>query len=360
MFLPPELVNAMAGFQSLEDRREFYQIYRHADLDDQRNLAYAPAVLAYQSLTGRPPFEETREEELTERMRSGLVTNPRHIVPEIAEEVGRTLHAALADPEGTLPGLEDWTDIFQSWIQQGTHREITDEERREILEYADAQQRGMERTYRRREHLRKNWRRYVGITLLAVLIGTIPATILYRSFEPRETTGFEPADVVRAFYYGMNELDHELMADATIEGAGDSDIREVTTMFVVSRMRTAVELESSLIDAREWHDDGKPRIPEGKSVYGVANLRLEGLRPAVEGEQAFRATYEKWYPTGMSRDSSGEGILVGFERVDRVFLRRSRGDWVIYSIERLEDRTMERRRPDGTLIEAEPAETSGN
>jgi hypothetical protein len=58
----------------------------------------------------------------------------------------------------------------------------------------------------------------------------------------------------------------------------------------------------------------------------------------------------------MSRDSNGEGILVGFERVDRIFLRRSRGDWVIYSIQRLEDRTMERRRPDGTLIEQAPAD----
>jgi hypothetical protein len=42
---------------------------------------------------------------------------------------------------------------------------------------------------------------------------------------------------------------------------------------------------------------------------------------------------------------------VGFERVDRVFLRQSRGDWVIYDLQRLEDRTMERRNTDGTLIE---------
>jgi hypothetical protein len=351
LFLPPELVEAMTGYQSLEDRYRFYQIYRHPDLDAGQNLSYAVAVLAFQSLTGRAPFEETNEEELTERMRSGLVTSPRYIVPEISEDVAARLRASLADPEGKLPSIAEWTDIFQTWIREGTHREITDEERRELLDYAEAEQRGMERTYRRREHLRKNWRRYVGISLLAVLIGTIPATILYRSFEPRSTAGFDPAEVVRAYYYGMNELDHERMDDATVDGAGNTDIREVTTMFVVSRMRTAVEMESNIIDARDWYADGKPEIPQGKSVYGVANLRLEALRPPAEGEHAFRVTYEKWYPTGMSRESGGEGILVGFERVDRVFLRQSRGDWVIYDLQRLEDRTMERRNTDGTLIE---------
>jgi hypothetical protein len=356
LFLPPELVEAMTGYQSHEDRYFFYQIYRHPDLTPEQNLSYALAVLAFQSLTGRTPFDETDEEQLVERMRSGLVTSPRYIVPEITEEVSARLRSSLADPEGKLPSIREWADIFQSWIQQGTHREITGEERRELIASAEAEHRGMERTYRRREHLRNNWRRYVGITLLAVLIGTIPATILYRSFEPRRTAGFEPAEVVRAYYYGMNELDHELMDDATVDGAGDTDIREVTTMFVVSRMRTAVELESSLIDAREWYAEGQPTIPEGKSVYGVANLRLEALRPPAEGEHAFRVTYEKWYPTGMSRESGGEGILVGFERVDRVYLRESRGDWVIYELQRLEDRTMERRNTDGTLIDGQNGE----
>lgn len=357
LFLPPDLVEAMTGFQSLEDRHRFYEIYRHPDLSRQQNMAYALAVLSYQSLTGTEPFEEQDEQELIERMRSGLVTSPRYIVPEITEEVSDALRSSLADPDGRLPNLEEWTDTFQSWIRNGTHREITEEERRELVERAAAEQRGMERTYRRREHIRRNWRRYVGITLLAVLIGTIPATILYRTFEPRETVGFQPAEVVRAFYYGMNELDHEIMGDATVDGAGDTDIREVTTMFVVSRMRTAVELDSRLIDAREWYADGKPQITEGREVYGVAELQLEALRAPAEDERAFRARYEKWYPTGMDRESGGEGILVGFERVDRLFLRRSRGDWVIYRIDRLEDRTIERRNPDGTLIETPAAES---
>ncbi|MFP4374201.1 MAG: hypothetical protein ACLFPO_07710 [Spirochaetaceae bacterium] len=359
LFLPPELVSAMSGFQSPDDRREFYEVYRHPDLDTERNLSYAVAVLAFQSLTGRVPFEETDEQELTERMRSGLVADPRYIVPEILEDVGKTLRSCLADPHGKLPTLDGWAEIFQGWIRTGTHREISDEERRRLLDEAEAEQRGMERTYRRREHIRRNWRRYVAITLLAVFIGTIPATILYRSFEPRETVGYGPAEVVEAFYYGMNELNHEIMGDATVDGAGSSEIREVTTMFVVSRMRTAVEMRSGVIDAREWHAEGKPPIEEGRQVYGVADLRLEALRPPDEDEHAFRATYEKWYPTGMDGDGDGEdqNILVGFERVDRVYLRQSRGDWVIYRIERLEDRTMERRHIDGTII-GEPSQRS--
>jgi hypothetical protein len=214
----------------------------------------------------------------------------------------------------------------------------------------------MERTYRRREHLRKNWRRYVGITLIAVLVGTIPATIIYRMFEPRTTAGLDAPEVVEAFYFSMNRLDHETMADATVNNAGDADIREVTTMYVVSRMRTAVEMTGGIIDARDWYEQGKPEVPEGKQVYGVADLRLEGIRPAEEGEAAFRVSYEKWYPTGMSRDDpSGNGMLVGFERVDRVYVRENRGDWVIYRIDRIEDRTVERRNLDGA--QQEQAET---
>ena len=351
LFLPPDLLKTMTDFQSSESRWEFHDIYRHPDLDEQENSSYAVGVLAFQSLTGTPPFEETEEQELIERMRSGLVANPRHIVPEILPEVADTLHKAMADPEGKLPAVEEWTDIFQKWIQSGTHREITEEERERIVEEAQAEKQGMERTYRRREHLRKNWRRYVGITLIAILVGTIPATIIYRMFEPRSTVGLSAPEVVRAFYYGMNRLDHETMADATVENAGDSEIREVTTMYVVSRMRTAVEMDGAMIDARDWYAQGKPEIPEGKSVYGVADLRLEGIRPARDGEAAFRVSYEKWYPTGVSEESSGEGILVGFERVDRVYLKQSRGDWVIYRIDRIEDRTLEKRNPDGTVRE---------
>jgi hypothetical protein len=354
LFLPPDLMKSMADFQSLKDRHTFYQVYRHPDLDGEQNLSFARAVLAFQSLTGETPFEENEEEALTERMRSGFVTPARHLVPEIAPEVADRLQKCLTDPEGKLPSLEEWSDIFQSWIQNGTHREITDEERRELLEYAEAERRGMERAYRRREHWRKNWRRYVGISLLAVLIGTIPATIIYRSFEPRSTKGMTAPQVVEAFYYGMNELNHEIMGDATVDGAGDAEIREVTTMFVVSRMRTAVEMDSQLIDAREWVSDGKPEIPEGQNVYGVANLKVDGLRPPEEGQQAFEVSYQKWYPTGLSQESGVSGTLVGFERVDRVYLRQSRGDWVIYRIDRLEDRTIEKRNSDGTS-QPEPA-----
>ncbi|MFO8064324.1 MAG: hypothetical protein R6V29_06770 [Spirochaetia bacterium] len=355
LFLPPELLRSLTEFQSPEDRHEFHQAYRHPDLKDGRNLSYALAVLAYQSLTGTRPFEEDDEEELTERVRSGLVANPRHLVPEISPEVADTLKKALSDPHGALPDLEQWGEIFQTWIQHGTHRDISEEERQEILEYAKAEQQGMERSYRRREYIRKNWRRYVGITLIAVLVGTIPATIIYRQLEPRSTAGLDPPGVIRAFYYGMNELDHERMADAVVEGAGREAIREVTTMFVVSRMRTAMERTSSLIDARDWVEDGRPEIPDGQSVYGVTDLQIERLRPPREGEEAFRVTYNKWYPTGMEEESGGggggdggEGMLIGFERQDRVSLRRSRGEWVIYEMERLQDETIERRNIDGT------------
>ncbi|MFP4010724.1 MAG: hypothetical protein ACLFUM_03420 [Spirochaetaceae bacterium] len=361
LFLPAEMVREVAGFQSHEDHRHFYRIYRHPDLAESGNLSYALAVLAYRSLTGEIPFDEDDEDQLNQRMRSGLVTNPRHIVPEIRPEVADVVQRALADPEGRLPRCAEWEELFQSWIQEGTHREISDEERNTLLEEAEAERRGMERTYRRRERLRKNWHRYVGITLIAVLIGTIPATVVYRSFEPPKTAGLEPEEVVEAFYYGMNSLDHELMEDATIEGAGRSEIREVTTMFVVSRMRTAVEQASGIIDAREWVAEGKPSVPEGRSVYGVTNLRLEAMRPPVEGEQAYRARYEKWYPTDSDRESetqsvtgeTDENMLIGFERVDEVYLREHRGEWAIYDIERVEEHISERRRPDGSPIESE-------
>jgi len=187
LFLPPDLLRSMTEFQSPEDRHEFYEAYRHPDLKEEQNVSYAIGVLAYQSLTGTRPFNEDDEEELTERARSGLVTNPRYLVPEISPEVADTLKKALSDPQSALPELPQWSEIFQSWIQHGTHREISDEERQEILRYAEAERHGMERSYRRREYIRKNWRRYVGITLIAVLVGTIPATIIYRQLEPRST-----------------------------------------------------------------------------------------------------------------------------------------------------------------------------
>jgi hypothetical protein len=341
LFLPKQVMQTITGHLTLEDQTEFYGLYNHPDLDEERNRSFALAVLLFYALTGEYPYQAESDEELRSLMRDQVVTKPVYVVPEIRPELSDWLAEILESPRTAAPSLEEWVGHFHQWIQSGTHRELSEEERIDIQAKATTNREAMEKSFRRREFFRKNWKRIALFGVIGIVLGTIPGTILYNSLQPREIAGLPPEEVVRTFYQSVNRFDHTTMQDAVVDGAGRQLIREVTNLYVMSRMRMSVELSTGFVDAQEWVDNGKPTLDSDSAVYGVANLQVSELPASGDEGRAFRAEYQKWQPRvdrsgEQAEPETGSDAVIGYERVDRLHLREEGDSWVIYRLERVE------------------------
>lgn len=347
LFLPGSLTQLVTEQQSATDRMEFTQVYAHPDRDDQQNHSFALAVICYRALTGEFPFAAANEEELREAMRTRQPLEAALRAPEVSPEVSAVLQSVLNPQQSEALSLDRWHELLTGWRSNGVYRHLTDQQRFEIRAQAVTVERKRSRSYRRRDYWRRNWKKITTIALIVTLVGSVPGTMLRNWLQPRATAGMQSDEVVEAFYRSINRFDHSTMEDAVIDGAGRQEIREVTNLFVMSRMRLAVEMQTGFIDAQQWRSAADDTIPEGTIPYGVAELQIQP-RYEAEQEAEYLVRYEKWMPGDVEaledrQQSDRPPTLIGLLREDRVLLRIDRGDWAIYAIERLSESLIDQR-----------------
>jgi hypothetical protein len=344
LFLPREIAQNMTEHQLISDQLELYEVFNHPDVGADQNQSYVLAVLLYRALTGSFPFHAKSEEELHSRIRDEAFTDAVLRVPEIRKDVSDFISATLSDPAGKNINLKKWCTRLDAFAEEGYFRDISEDEKKELTERAQRRERQVQSKFQRNELIRKHWRTAAVITLIVIVVGSIPGTIIYNQLQPRATAGLPPDEVVRAFYSSIGEFDHMTMEDATVDGAAAGLIREVTNLFVLSRMRMSVEMTTGFIDPQQWIDAERPELEPDVRLYGVSDLRIESLRESEE-EFVYRVRYRRWTPsfTGTLEDDpqvAAEQVqndTESFRRVDRVSLRRDGEDWVIYELEVLEE-----------------------
>jgi hypothetical protein len=334
LVLPPDILGAIRDHQDYAERIARMERFIHPDRSNAENASFAIAASTYYVLTGTFPYTGTDEEELHARTRAAdpLPANMRVI--GIRDDISQTLQEQLA-PQDDKPPLppSDWASLLRTWQKEGTTRALTDEEREAAEQQAQQRNERIERSFRRREGMRRNGRKALIIAAIVIIVGSVPATIIRNALAPRATAGLPPAEVVTVFYTSINSLDHMTMEDAVIDNAAVELTREVTNLFVLDRQRMSVEMESGFVDAAAWRDAGMPTLSNGRVPYGVYGLELETL-PAPDGEVWFRASYERWVPDYDNAEITGRTGILGLDNVDIVRLRQDRReDWVIYERE---------------------------
>lgn len=338
LFIPREILASIREHQGMEGRIEQFERFNFPDLSAEANLSFAFAVLAYRVLTGEYPFDATDDETIHNRMRASAHLPPVYRRPQLKPEISRAIDAALSEPSDKGAEPREWGRRFEEW-SGGFTRELSPAERQSIEERARQEEQRREKVFRRKEFGRKHGRKVVVIALIAIIVGTIPGTIIYNALQPRETAGFGPGEVVRTFYESVADLDHMLMEDCVIDDAGKPLIREVTNLFVLTRMRMSVEMQTGFVDAESWRTQGMPELENNMSPYGIANLQINFVR-GNEEEQVFDVEYEKWSPNYDSEIVDETSVMLGIvgRRIEeRVYLTRDKGDWVIYRFDRTAD-----------------------
>ncbi len=321
-----------------ERRYRYFQLCRHPDLNHRQNLSYALAVLSYATCSGSLPFDENLEwMMIREHMRHGVMRSILETSPDIRASVAEVIEPVLLNPKRCDISLNRWTSYFQQWLRQGVCQEFS------ASEMDEARRRGAAITERnRRAFDRRNfWRRRSKMIWLAgiacFIVAFFTVTIIGNLSRQRATAGLSSVEVVRLFYLSQNRLDHETMRDCVAGRVGKGDIDEVSNLYVISRVRLAVENYVGLIDPRVWRNRGEPDLGDA-ALYGVENLAISVIR-ANENAIEIEANYRKWRPVFDGEDHlEGYGNSVAFEQRDRLLMKMEGNDWSIADLTRLYQR----------------------
>lgn len=337
LFLPDSIMEKALSVLPLENRTAEYEVFNHPDLAGEAGLSFSLGCLAYRIVTGVLPWDEIGEEELHTAMRSRLPLPPRLKKPGIRDEVSAFIMRAFS--EGEKPNLAEWDEALSAWISRGAEFELGDEEleaRRREAARAEAERAGKAA---RRRFWERNRTGLFAAAVVAVVAGSIAWSVASNLLKPRATKGFPPEEVVRTFYRSMNTFDHVVMEDCVLGDAGKAYIGEAMNLFVVSRMRLSAEMSTGFVDAEEWTRKGRPEVPAGKVVYGIADLAVKRTGGSEENPE-YLVSFEHWAPVPAEPDSKqppkSRGIAIG----EKVTMVRSKGDWVIGRIERISEKPL--------------------
>ena len=331
LFLPPGLMTVLKDSRPVEYRLRACEAINHPYISGKDAFSYTLAALAYRVLTGEFPFMDETEQGLRDRVRRLRVT-PAHLVrPEIREEVSDLIAKALAKP-GSV-SVAGWIEAFESWRKESPFRPVSDEEKTAILTKAADHRQKAARSFRSTVFLERNGRTILVVAAAVLVVAAVASSILRNALAPRATKGFSAEKVVETFYKSIGPLDHQVMENCVIQGAGKAEINEAINLFVISRQTIAYEGKSYIVDAAEWDAKGRPAVVSPSFVHGVSRLQI--TRESGDPEPVFLATYERYARAFEDQSLEAAPAINGRKVTDRLYLKQDKGDWVIYRIDRL-------------------------
>ena len=303
-FAPPEIIARTLTHLPESSELAYVERHTHPDLQGERRDAMALGIWVYRILTGAWPFPGESVAEIRDRFRSSPPRPPRALRPSLEASIAEALETLLSDPrpesaEALLERLQELKDLDVG---------VTTQEEEEVRQREERRWNEGTRKLRQRRYLSRNWKKLLLLGVIVLVVLSVPISIVRRALEPSPLEGMGVTEVTKTFYYAMNEFDHVLMEEAVIQKAAEDKLREVTNLYIFSRMQGAMEGSSRFVDAQSWRDDGMPELRQGHHAYGVANLRILSTR--AEGEQAtVTVRYEKWEPaSGEEEQESGETV----------------------------------------------------
>ncbi|NOY08461.1 MAG: hypothetical protein GXP33_06440 [Spirochaetes bacterium] len=346
LFLPPKLMENVNAAKPAHYRIDVFDKFNNPVLNGEDASVFTIGIIAYKLSTGEYPFNADSEEEIHERIRTQDVLPPQFIVPGIRDEISGFIMESLKRDKETgrhessikIPGLAHWEDNLEQWLKSSVYRTIDEDKKNTILKEAQIRKERVAKYFNRRVFWQRNRTKILTISLIIIISGAVLGSIMKNVFAPRLTHGYTPIEVVKAFYNSMNTLDSQKISDCVIDKAGKEEVNQVTNLYVISRVSMGYGGKSNIMSAVVWNKKGRPPLKPPLSVYGVLDLNIKTLSP--EPEPVFLAEYHKWVPVSEDENTGNtkaelKKAYQGFAVTDKLYLKKDRGDWVIYRIERL-------------------------
>ena len=321
LFLEEELARQVVRNLPADRRQRVLEPYADPRQSGNAQIVWFVLNAAYHQLTGSQPPQRLGSEPVDPIHLHNTAVRP--VVAQCIESVLNRLQPATADVLVELQqalGDGGWTDRPSA------------EEAQQRLEEARRRHTSSTTSHRRLTFWRRNRTRMALVTIGAVLVLSVPLSILRNHLAPPATVGLEPMEVISAFYRGWSTLDHQLMEDALASGVAPGIIREVTNIFVIDRVRSAHEMTHFMVSPEAWYgmdpDQRSARIPYGPhnpelTVVDASDSRLEVI-----------AEYWMYRPDG--DDDQSAAVPWRTRMRDRLTVAPGRRSWEIVSLHSIE------------------------
>ena len=333
-FLRPRFASSFLG---LTGRTEGSWDLSSPQLPPAGQTAFSAALLLYRSLTGQDPYSGD-EGDRRERMVRRIYLPLEYFFPGLPEPLSRWTTQALEGAPGAKPSLQEGVTLLKEakrFLSPGTIPSPEEESRRRtVLKRFERKQKALK--------IRRFFRRRGTLVLLVLAVtgaaAAVGVPLIAGALAPPLTRGWEPEEVVRGYYQGINSLDPELLDGVTAGKAGKQRRDQVTSLFAITRIRMGYEGVSPQINARDWIDQGQRPLEEGELLYGISDLQIRRI-----DEKRFLTVYKEWTSEAESASPSpplsGEaaGLTVsGWEITEEITLERIRDAWVITDLKQVD------------------------
>src|SRR6056297_1500642 len=203
---------------------------------------------------------------------------------------GRTSSSQSADSSPFAAKIAEFADEISAWRDNTIFENIHLEQAEERQKNADAAEQSVRKREKRR-NFKKNHGSTVFITAAALIVLAFFASpFVKNAFEPDITEGLAPTEVIELFYLSQNSLDHEAMNECTSSSTGKAYINQVTTLFVISRVRQGIEMKDVFTSAPEWIAAGLPELKDSSFVFGISDLKIR----ATGKNRQFEVSFIQW------------------------------------------------------------------
>ncbi|MBN2510304.1 MAG: hypothetical protein JXB03_08510 [Spirochaetales bacterium] len=327
VFLAHDTLERFRSCHRETERLSVFDLYNDHQRSDVSNFSFSFAAYLYQVLTGSAPFTGESIGRVQHRIAKGRFIPLKFVVPHINRNLASTIDQCLSGKQ-IDPG--DWDRLLSDLETAGCEEEIAEEERLQLLAKGE-NLRQKTLTVEKWESFFRKYRFSLAVAgMILIFLGSFAYSIISKALEPPVTVGMQPEEVVQLFYDSMNSFDHFSMEDTITKEAGRGYINEAVNVYAFAKMRQAYEPGTTpFVDVQEWVDAGRPLLPAGSSVYGIANLHI-----LPESETSFLCTYEKWTDNESDTDGTSQVEPYRGERItERLFLEFRNDAWIITGVE---------------------------
>ncbi len=331
LLFPPDLMNLVAKHQEEAFLVKRIEPFNHPDLDGERQVSFFLGVIAYRTFTGELPFTGSTATEIRERIRRSKPVPPHLKAPGLREEVSDLIMRSIL-PAQNEAAVDEWEKILTRYKREDLFAEaISSESMVKTRTRAQNLDIKREKSFRRHQFIGKHGKTIAAAAAVALIAAIILYTPLKKALAPPVTAGMSPEKVVWLYYESINNLDTESLDDCNSSKTGEKDIKEVTGMFVISKVRTGYEGKSGLIQANEWLTTGQKPLNPDENIYGLTDITVKKIT-----ENTFTVTYTKWYtereetPISESKPGTPRNMHI----TDTVHLAMKNNVWIIDRIDR--------------------------
>ncbi|MBN1411184.1 MAG: hypothetical protein JW969_10080 [Spirochaetales bacterium] len=341
LFLPPATVKELLDIMPEETKLEPYVGINHPDFIEEKNDIFAVSAILYKMITGKLPQMSRTEEKIKDRIRNRKAVEPAYLVPELKPEISRLIMNGLKEETLIKMKLTDLQDAVNGWTKDGLFRDISNEEKEQVMAAGKKTEISYEKQYKRNRYIEKNWKKWLVIAVITIAVGSIIGVSVKNTvFRERVTKNFTPVQVVQTFYASINKIDYFTMADCVQYAGVSPEVDNTMNLYVISKQAMAYTRDSLYLPADKWDELGRP-VPEkafNKYLYGITGLTIKEKQKGQE--PVFVASFEKWYSetdTDLSSPDEIKVSYVGKKITEELRLVMDKEYWVISSIDRKEE-----------------------